>query len=227
MFPRRYCKTETFGYSLMDAGVGSFIVSHALTSVQARGGASSSSDSRNGASATQRAREGLRSSISRILRSTAPLLALGFARLLTVRAVDYQSHVSEYGVHWNFFFTLACVAILSAATSRSMSPKQALWAGAGLALVYQLFLSVGGLGEFILHAPRVSLLSANKEGVCSAMGYLALYLVSLRLGHELVAAKEASLQAWRSKWNRLAVSAAANSDRGELSSTLNLLVSLF
>ena len=37
IFPRRFAKTETFGISLMDIGVGTFIVSSAVTSRFARG----------------------------------------------------------------------------------------------------------------------------------------------------------------------------------------------
>ena len=37
IFPRRFAKTETFGISLMDIGVGTFIVSSAVTSRYARG----------------------------------------------------------------------------------------------------------------------------------------------------------------------------------------------
>lgn len=43
--------------------------------------------------------------------STLPLWLLGFARLLVTKSVDYHEHVSEYGVHWNFFFTLAIVKV--------------------------------------------------------------------------------------------------------------------
>ena len=45
------------------------------------------------------------------VQSAIPLLVLGCARLVATRGVEYQEHVSEYGVHWNFFFTLAIVKV--------------------------------------------------------------------------------------------------------------------
>ncbi len=39
----------------------------------------------------------------------------GFVRLGMTKAAGYQEHVGEYGEHWNFFFTLAAVAALTAA----------------------------------------------------------------------------------------------------------------
>ncbi|KAK8578089.1 hypothetical protein V6N13_046946 [Hibiscus sabdariffa] len=93
IYPREFAKTETYGTSLMDLGVGSFVLMNAVTSRQARN---------------------ISSSMSRwkaAFRSTTPLLLLGFARLVTTLSLDYQVHVGEYGVNWNFFFTLAGVSI--------------------------------------------------------------------------------------------------------------------
>lgn len=61
----------------------------------------------------------LLSSLLRALWSTllavSPLLVMGLARLAVHEAVNYQRHESEYGLHWNFFFTSVAVALLAAA----------------------------------------------------------------------------------------------------------------
>ena len=43
--------------------------------------------------------------------SSSPMIVLGCARLIATWGVRYQEHVTEYGVHWNFFFTLAIVKV--------------------------------------------------------------------------------------------------------------------
>ena len=110
------------------------------------------------------------------LRRVLPLLALGLATLAGKRGVDYQQHVSEYGLHWNFFFTLACVALGAAALDAALGVAPALRArpgalGAALLAAHEGLLARGGAREWVLRAPRVGLLSANKEGVASCLGY--------------------------------------------------------
>ena len=56
-----------------------------------------------------------------------------------------------------------------------------------LAVLYQYLLSMGGLREFILNGTqrdgsRQGLLDANREGLCSCVGYLALYLIAVQFG---------------------------------------------
>ena len=48
-------------------------------------------------------------------RRVLPMLALGCVRLASVKSTGYQEHVTEYGVHWNFFFTIALVRVSPAA----------------------------------------------------------------------------------------------------------------
>ena len=51
------------------------------------------------------------------------------------KAAGYQEHVGEYGEHWNFFFTLAAVAALTAAVR--LPPAVLLPAGAVVLTTHQ------------------------------------------------------------------------------------------
>jgi phosphatidylinositol glycan class W len=98
IFPRRFAKAETYGTGIMDVGVGAFVVSNAIVSPEATRDVSKKSAS-------------LLSLVVKSLRSSSPLLVLGLLRCLAVKSTDYQEHVSEYGVHWNFFITLFIVRV--------------------------------------------------------------------------------------------------------------------
>jgi glucosaminylphosphatidylinositol acyltransferase len=85
-----------------------------------------------------------------------------------------QEHISEYGVHWNFFFTLSATALASALLP--LRGARAAAAAAALAAAHQAALSLTGLTAWLEPAERDmgSLVEANKEGLCSLPGYLAL-----------------------------------------------------
>jgi phosphatidylinositol glycan class W len=162
LFPRRFAKTEVTGYGLMDLGAGSFVVSAGLLPYK------------------------LQSSYAkRIL----PLLVMGTLRFVANKGLDYQEHMSEYGIHWNFFLTLAVVTPLASLCLTMM--QSSLWI---LPLVlmgcYQSLLS-NGLQEYIETAPRqcsssniplCDVFAANREGILGCIGYIALYLASHYIG---------------------------------------------
>jgi phosphatidylinositol glycan class W len=179
VFPRRFAKTEEFGFGLMDVGVGSFIISHALVSPMAR---SSSRDAKKHDDPVKTAIQSGWKTLIHVIKSVSPMLLMGSARFFLIRSTNYQEHVTEYGVHWNFFFTLAIVALLSCLIN-PRPPRAGLFA-AVLIVVYQFALH-HGLENYILFAPRVGFVSANKEGICSSIGYFALYLFGVELGHFL------------------------------------------
>jgi hypothetical protein len=199
VFPRRHAKTEAWGVSVMDIGVGAFIVAAAMVSRQTRraqarqhagtalagaqapggsqaadAGVSASARAGSSAAVRRRARSPARTPSSsggtaaptppageaashdtdapaegasphgwravgeelwtgvRVLASTmvavSPLLFLGTARLVVHTALNYQLHVTEYGVHWNFPYTSAAVALLAAGVDVSLSVASAVWA---------------------------------------------------------------------------------------------------
>ena len=193
VFPRRFAKVENWGTSLMDMGVGSFVFSSGIVSArplvkqrlllqQLPRGAPSPIPS---PAARLRA----------AMRTALPLLALGLVRLAMVKGVDYAEHVTEYGVHWNFFFTLGLlppfVALLQSLpavgdSSGSRASPTAVYAVLALLVAggYQCVLACTGLQEFVLVGDRhrYGLLGLNKEGASSFAGYLAIFLAGMSAG---------------------------------------------
>mgnify|MGYP003816181013 CR=1 FL=1 len=172
LFPRRFAKVETWGTSLMDMGVGSFVFSAGVVASRAV--------------LKERAEGKTTPLVTRLassLRHSLPLLALGVIRLISVKGVDYAEHVTEYGVHWNFFFTLGLlppfVALLQSALKYVPS-----YAGLAvlLGVLYQVVLESTGLKAYILISSRTNLLSMNREGIFSFWGYLAIFLAGQDVG---------------------------------------------
>jgi phosphatidylinositol glycan class W len=165
VFPRRFAKTEKEGYGLMDLGASSFVTAAGLVSPRAK------------------------NDNSKILTMKAfwrmlPLVGMGLLRLVTTKGLEYQEHVSEYGVHWNFFFTLALVSPLAATMPVRWETPTIIMA------VYQWFLTKEGLQEYTEDAPRscssstglssviCNLFAANREGLLGVVGYVALFLAA-------------------------------------------------
>lgn len=170
VFPRRFVKTETGGYSLMDVGAASFTLVAGLSSPRARVGRSRS----------------LMKEVKRI----APLLLMGSLRLLTHQELEYPEHHSEYGTHWNFFYTLAGLGPLTAAL-----PGPTWFVPTIIIIAYQYCLSNMALQNLIVDAPRkcdqqgsfvCDLFMANREGVLGCIGYVSLYLISEWIGSKVL-----------------------------------------
>jgi len=128
--------------------------------------------------------------------SVSVISALGCLRLFTLKATNYQEHVTEYGVHWNFFFTVATISLLSSAVTPLLSPRHCVSVSVVLLIAYQCLLSLGGWTEYILFAPRDSFFAANREGLISNIGYFCLYLIGVQLGHHCMQIKSISMW-WR------------------------------
>ncbi|XP_078235409.1 glucosaminyl-phosphatidylinositol-acyltransferase PIGW [Pogona vitticeps] len=176
-YPRRYAKTETYGTGVMDFGVGSFVFGNAVVCPEVR------------------LKPGMVRSkffyLAKQFFSVWPLLVLGFGRLMSVKAVEYYEHVTEYGVHWNFFFTLAAVRMAASLLLTLFLPHNAWVVAVTLAVVYECLLNMLPLKTFILHGSdgkdsRDGFLNANREGIFSVIGYLAIYMASVQVGLYLI-----------------------------------------
>jgi len=166
IFPRRFAKVETWGTSLMDLGVGSFVFSAGVVSARPILKLRYSERKMT-----------LRDRLQASAKHSLPLLVLGLGRLWSVKGLDYAEHVTEYGVHWNFFFTLAFIPPFVALFQSffSVIPSYALLSML-LSGMYQVVLETTNLKAFILIAPRTDLFSQNREGVFSFIGYLSIFL---------------------------------------------------
>ncbi|KAI9876061.1 MAG: Glucosaminyl phosphatidylinositol (GlcN-PI) nositol acylation protein [Pleopsidium flavum] len=172
VFPRRFAKVETWGTSLMDLGVGSFVFSAGVVSARPI-----LKDKYSNRKTT------LRSRLYASAKHSLPLLVLGLARLWSVKGLDYAEHVTEYGVHWNFFFTLAFIPPFVALFQSffSVIPSYALLSLL-LSGIYQIVLETTNLKAFILIAPRTDVFSQNREGIFSFVGYLSIFLAGQATG---------------------------------------------
>lgn len=174
VFPRRFGKVETWGTSLMDLGVGSFVFSMGL--ISERSFLRQLFESKYSYSRT----------IYRSLKNSIPIFVLGLIRLISVKSVDYHEHVTEYGQHWNFFFTLGCLPILNAIFSPIIMKTSPLLTSIMISIIYEYLLVGNGLLGYIIASPRDSLLSANREGILSLFGYFPIFLNGLALGASIL-----------------------------------------
>lgn len=181
IFPRNFAKTETFGMSLMDIGVGTFMIASALTSRYARGVPSAS------AAFTLATLQSV--SLQHLL-----VLMLGVGRFVALKVLNYQEHVSEYGVHWNFFVTLFCVWTVSDFVHRTLPRWSVIWVALLCLMSYQAVLLWTPLTDFIFSSTRTDLVSANKEGVCSLMGYIPMFLLSEAIAHNIFHSSNSGLE---------------------------------
>lgn len=190
VFPRRFGKTETTGYGWMDLGAASFVIAAGIVSPRARRSRRLEQQARPEQQAPQLPTLSHVPDWKRHLQRILPVLFVGTLRLLTHKELEYQEHVSEYGVHWNFFFTLALVFPISAV----MSGRTPSWVQPTITfIVYQWLLTREGLQIWVEEAPRAcprklrgrmtasvlcDFVSANREGILGCVSYAALYLAS-------------------------------------------------
>jgi phosphatidylinositol glycan class W len=150
VFPRRFAKTETYGTSLMDIGVGCFVFSSGLV-------------------AGPRIQLKSSGTFWKTVKLVVPSLILGFGRAFVTKAIEYQEHISEYGVHWNFFITLGTLPILISLQNVFLPRVPLAMIGSVAISIYQFALH-SGLEDFAMNAPRTNLFTMNKEGILSMAG---------------------------------------------------------
>ncbi|XP_050524103.1 phosphatidylinositol-glycan biosynthesis class W protein-like [Daktulosphaira vitifoliae] len=144
VFPRKYAKTEKYGHSIMDIGVGLYVCSNALLFK------------------TPKVQNFFKQSI-KVVKQVLPLLVLGIGRVYFIKKTNYNHYVFEYGVHWNFFITLACLKIINLFIIPFISTCYTPILATTMILLYEIALNFG-LSDWIMSdSSRDTFFSANRE----------------------------------------------------------------
>ncbi|KAG8216125.1 GWT1-domain-containing protein [Butyriboletus roseoflavus] len=170
VFPRSLAKCETYGVSLMDCGVGSFVFSQGIVSAIPL------------IKDPSQLHADVKPKLYRIIKKMLPIVVAGVVRVLLVKGTEYPEHVTEYGVHWNFFLTLAILPVAEVTLHPIIKYIPISLLGLWIGVLHQFALSSLGLEAFLLNAPRSNVIYANKEGLISLLGYLSLHIMGLSLG---------------------------------------------
>ena len=161
IYPRSSAKTETYGVSIMDMGVGVYVIAHALKSIQ----------------------KTTNTDFLKTVKQSSFLILMGLVRLISVKSTNYVEHQSEYGIHWNFFFTLALVKIIACIFQSYIRGNsiRAFMLAFIFSTCYQFILTKKKFSKFLLYEytssqiKNLNFFEANKTGICSCMGYFAIY----------------------------------------------------
>lgn len=186
IFPRRFAKCETWGTSLMDLGVGSFVFSMGIVSAR------KSIWSRFNMNYQMGFFEELKSLTVKIVKSfqdSFTVFLLGIGRLILIKLFNYQEHVSEYGVHWNFFVTLSLLQPMKYVMEfcfyflRLNNFNILIGLIASFGYEYLLQRNNKYLLNYLLNEEnRETIFDKNKEGIFSLIGYFSIYLIGESVG---------------------------------------------
>ncbi|ALC38222.1 CG9870, partial [Drosophila busckii] len=183
-FPKGYRKSRTFGAAVMDMGIGLFVVTMGMVSQRAR----------------------YIKELKKVLKVVTPLLLLGLARTLVIAWLDYQQDACEYGKHLNAFFILGMTKLLGSVVSLlARNDRQLLPLSLGLLLLHELVLQCG-LSQYVISWQlRKGFYAANREGLSSLPGCIALYLFSIYVAKWYTARNQLNFNVLCSKWRQLLI----------------------
>ncbi|XP_054283351.1 uncharacterized protein LOC129000412 [Macrosteles quadrilineatus] len=156
IYPRRFAKAENYGVSLMDLGVGLYVMASGVVSKE---------------------KFAIRKFKDNFFESL-PLLCFGVIRCVIMQQIDYQKHITEYGTHWNFFITLGLVKMMANIILKLFN-NHSLICAIVLLMIHE-FLLTWSLEQYVMmDLPRDNLIKANREGIVSLLGYLCIYIIGI------------------------------------------------
>lgn len=164
IFPVRYSKTHKTGFSLMDVGVGLYVFANGIVAPEVRG---------------------KKDSIKSSVKGSLILLIIGILRLILTKLTHYKVSDREYGVHWNFFITLAFTKIFSSCILNVIKVKYVLLHAISITAAHEILIQLSFKKWVFEGQGRETFLDANKEGIVSTIGYVALYMYSLYFAYSI------------------------------------------
>ena len=184
IFPTRFHKSEMFGGTLMDIGVGTYIGMSALVLKCIT-------------SPTLYIKRSFYQQLVSTFKSCSFILLIGLGRLALLNLFSYQQPITEYGLHWNFFLTIAVVRLITfgilSILPLSFLPLLFIYSFPFI-LIYQWGLN-HGLTDYLQHGRfdicsncsdlREGFFNSNREGIFSSIGFTWIYLASISTGYLL------------------------------------------
>ncbi|XP_053959697.1 uncharacterized protein LOC128864186 [Anastrepha ludens] len=164
-FPKNFRKTRRYGAGLMDVGIGLFVFAMGTVSKPSKNIAH----------------------ITKSLWTVVLLLVLGLGRTLLIMFINYNQDEHEYGLHLNAFYTLALTKFFGCLFSGiAKNNLRHMIAGVALLIIHECCLQLY-TSAFVMNPDieRDTFLRANREGILSLPGFVALYLISIVIGQSL------------------------------------------
>ena len=169
LFERYLCKVEDHGWALMDVGVSAVMFSTGIANKLVV------------THKTTKKANFLRELVQSVTGNVGVTIAATI-RFFLLTGIEYHDHVTEWGVHWNFFLTIAVLNVLMVFLRSS---KYAMEYGFILLIGCELLSMKHDASNYMFYAKRVSMVSANKEGILSLPGYLAIQLIGIGIGRDI------------------------------------------
>lgn len=149
----RFSKNDDFSIGLMDIGIGCFMFNSGIISSKI--------------------------SKKRLFKNSVMLFLLGILRLAVLIICKLEVNVKEYGVHWNFYFTLSVVNFLFLLVDSKFN----IILGSVLLLGYEILSNK--ISEIIFNDNNrilkdgvlLSIFMKNKEGILSLIPFLGFFLI--------------------------------------------------
>ncbi|KAF3994152.1 hypothetical protein FT663_00122 [Candidozyma haemuli var. vulneris] len=190
-FPRRFAKVETWGTSLMDLGVGSFVFSMGL--------ANSRGVIKKKLAVGQKKVSYGKLVIGNTVKAL-PVLGLGLVRLVSVKSLEYQEHATEYGIHWNFFVTLGLLPVVLGIIDPILNVVPRFFVALAIGSLYEWTLNNTALLSFLLDESNrfESLFAMNKEGLWSFCGYFSIFIFGQSFGSFVLTSRPTPNNLWGS-----------------------------